>query len=115
MKSKNDSRWWEFYFVRYFVGTALGAIIILFLAASDSPTFSNHGALAEVLKSFKPDKFESGYLWLLAIVGLAYCYLASSPVLVLHATRGSLFHVRTKIKCRLIVSFATLLILVSGS
>jgi len=28
-KKKPDNLWWEFYFVRYFVGTAIGAIIIL--------------------------------------------------------------------------------------
>ena len=38
-KKKSDNRWWEFYFVRYFVGTALGAIVVLFLATSNSPVF----------------------------------------------------------------------------
>ena len=35
-KKNSDNRWWEFYFVRYFVGTAIGAIIVLFLAMSES-------------------------------------------------------------------------------
>lgn len=31
---KPDNRWWEYYFVRYFVGTALGAVVV---PTTDSP------------------------------------------------------------------------------
>lgn len=87
-KKKPDNRWWEFYFVRYFVGTAIGAIVVLFLATSNSPVLANQGEVAAILKSLKPEKFDSGYIAVLATVGLAFCYIASSPVLVFHATRG---------------------------
>lgn len=114
-KKKNDSRWWEFYVIRYFVGTALGAIVILFLATSTSPVTVNQGALAEILKTLKPEKFESGYLWLLLTLGLTYCYLASSPVLVLHATRGSLLSARTTINWKLVSVFGALFLLITGA
>jgi hypothetical protein len=113
-KKQSDNLWWEFYFVRYFVGTALGAIIILLLATSTSPVFTSQGALAEILKTLKPEKFEPSHLWLLATIGLAYCYLASSPVLVLHATRGSLLSVRTAAKQKSTLCFATIFFLIDG-
>lgn len=89
-KKKPDNRWWEFYFVRYFVGTAIGAIVILFLAMSDSPVLNCQSTVATILESLKPDKFESGYIIVISTLGLAFCYIASSPILLLHATRGSL-------------------------
>jgi hypothetical protein len=113
-KKLGDSRWWEFYFVRYFVGTAIGAIVILFLIASDGPGVSNQGALAGVLKTLKPDQFDSGYMWLIVGLGLAYCYVASSPVLVLHATRGSLFSVRRKVNWKSLLGFLSFVFIFSG-
>lgn len=114
-KKKPDNRWWEFYFVRYFVGTALGAIIVLFLATSDSPVFTSQGDVATILKSLKPEKFESGYIAVLATIGLAFCYLASSPILVLHATRGALLKIRETPNWRLISFFVGLVLVASGA
>jgi hypothetical protein len=111
---KPENRWWEFYFVRYFVGTALGAIIVLFLAMSESPAFTSQGEVATILKSLKPDKFESGYIAVLATIGLTFCYLASSPILVLHATRGSLLEIRAHSNWRLISCFVGLILIVAG-
>lgn len=113
--NRPDGRWWEFYFVRYFVGTALGAIVVLFLAASDSPVFVSQGELATVLKTLKPEKFESGYVAVLATVGLAFCYLASAPILVLHAVRGSLIRVRNSKDWKLVAKFLVLVSLVAGA
>lgn len=86
--SASDNRWWEFYFVRYFVGTAIGAIVVLFLATASSPVFIGQGELAGILKTLKTGNFESGYIAVLATLGLAFCYIASAPILVLHAVRG---------------------------
>lgn len=114
-KKKPDSRWWEFYFVRYFVGTALGAIVVLFLASANSPVFTNQGELATILKTLKPEKFESGYIAVLATVGLAFCYIASAPILVLHALRGSLLKVRSSTNRKLIALFLAVVFVVSGA
>jgi len=107
-EKKSDSRWWEFYFVRYFVGTAIGALIVLYLAESKSPVLYHQGEIANILKTLKFVNFEGGYITVLATVGLAFCYLASAPILVLHATRGSLFKDRKKSNWKLISVFITL-------
>lgn len=114
-KKQSDNRWWEFYFVRYFVGTAIGAIVVLFLATSNSPVFVSQGEVATILKSLRPDKFESGYIAVLATVGLAFCYIASSPVLVLHATRGSLLKARNSFNHRLIAIFSIIILALFGA
>lgn len=114
-KKKSDNRWWEFYFVRYFVGTALGAIVVLFLATANSPVFTSQGELATILKTLKPEKFESGYIAVLATVGLAFCYIASAPILVLHAIRGSLLKVRKSTDCKLVLIFSVLVLALSGA
>jgi membrane protein YdbS with pleckstrin-like domain len=85
MNNKKDSHWWEFYGVRYAQGTVVGALIIFFL-------FSQSPALKGIL--FIPSEakdFGTPHLILLAIYGLAYCYIASAPILIMHAARGLLF------------------------
>ena len=113
-KKKPDNRWWEFYFVRYFVGTAIGAIVVLFLATDSSPVFTNQGALATILKLLRPEKFESGYIAVLATVGLAFCFIASAPILVFHSVRGS-FHQSGSWKNRKVMAwFSITLLIVTG-
>lgn len=112
-RKPSDSRWWEFYFVRYFVGTALGAIVVLFLALADSPVADSQGALAEILKTLKPEKFESGYVAVLTTVGLAFCYVASAPILVFHALRGSLLKVRARANWKSLSIFSSVVALLS--
>ena len=82
MSENTNSRWWEFYFVRYFVGTVLGAIIVYVL------TVSSDSALSASLVPGVTKEISYPHLLLLAAYGLAYCYIASGPVLVLHATRS---------------------------
>lgn len=83
-KKSSEGRWWEFYFVRYFVGTVIGGAILLYLNASDTSSLRNLiiPGVTDV------SKLDAQFLSLLAALGLAYCYVASAPVLVLHATRG---------------------------
>lgn len=89
MAENTNSRWWEFYFVRYFVGTVLGAIIVYVL------TVSSDSALSASLVPGVSKEIGYPHLLLLGAYGLAYCYIASGPVLVLHATR-SVFVNRTQ-------------------
>lgn len=74
-----QSRWWEQYYVRYFVGTVYGVLLVSALLL-DSPRASL--PVAEITNSTH---------WLSAGVvlaaGLAFCYLASAPVLLLHSLR----------------------------
>lgn len=80
----DDGRWWEFYSVRYFVGTVVGAAIVLYLNA---PGIT---CLSQLLIPGVTDAsgLEVQQLFLLLAIGLAYCYISSAPILVLHATRG---------------------------
>lgn len=85
MNEKNDSRWWEFYGVRYAQGTVVGAMIVFFL-------FSQNQTLKKILFiPADPKDFGISHLILLAVYGLAYCYIASAPILIMHAGRGLLF------------------------
>lgn len=67
--------WWEYYFLRYFVGTIVGAAAIL---------ASQHCQTAF-------DGLEWKQLAALAALGFAYCYIASAPLLTLHVIRAYLF------------------------
>ncbi|WP_314925491.1 hypothetical protein [Aeromonas piscicola] len=85
MEKQNQEQWWSFYLVRYAQGTVFGAIIVFFL-------FSQNIALKPLL--FIPNygnNFGISHLILLGIYGLAYCYISSAPILVLHAARALLF------------------------
>jgi len=81
--SKEDSagqRWWEFYGIRYGMGTVIGAITLYLL-------FKSNDLLSPLLFLPKDNHFEGFNLILLAVYGLAYCYISSGPILVLHAGR----------------------------
>lgn len=91
MNEQNDSHWWEFYGVRYAQGTVVGAMIVFFL-------FSQNEALKKLLfLPAEPKDFGMPHLILLAVYGLAYCYIASAPILIMHAGRGLLFKSKTNL------------------
>ena len=80
-----DSKWWEFYGVRYAQGTVIGSVILYFL-------FSQNKTLSKLL--FIPvdaKDFGVSHLILLGIYGLAFCYISSAPILIFHAARGLLY------------------------
>ena len=81
-----NGRWWEYYAVRYLVGSIVGAVIIFYLATDSYSPFKIPDEDAfEVLK-------ESKFLGVtvLAALGFAFCYIASSPILIFHACRAHL-------------------------
>lgn len=85
MSNSNDSRWWEFYVVRYAMGTVIGALIMYYI-------FSTNDYLRKLL--FLPEgttNLGAPHLALLSVYGLVYCYIASSPILVLHTGRAFLW------------------------
>ncbi|MCY9547027.1 hypothetical protein [Lysinibacillus xylanilyticus] len=87
MNNKN-LRFWEFYLVRYFVGTVVGTLLILFLIYYPESGIYKLINKQATLPGIKISKFEMSYLWLFGFVGLAYCYLASAPILVFHSVRS---------------------------
>lgn len=121
MSAESSYRWWEFYLVRYFVGTVCGTVIVLFLVLNPESTIhriiieniplQNQAADSNVSKASVTDQktqekssinlkqndekqkqpgipWEPIHLWVYGLVGLAYCYIASGPILFLHAVRG---------------------------
>ena len=86
LAAKGAGRWWEYYGLRYFVGTVAGAIAIVFLGRSpDSPLSRSGFPCFNDLSSLGIKEVTA-----LAALGLAYCYIASAPMLLLHATRAQL-------------------------
>lgn len=86
-ENKTDYRWWEFYLVRYLIGTILGTVIVSYIA------FHNVNVRESLITNTKADTYyellKANY-WIFLIVGFAYCYLSSAPILVFHALRGYL-------------------------
>lgn len=91
-KKPSSDRWWEFYFVRYFVGTVIGGAIVFYLNTKPGSVLT--GAILPNLNDIS--QLDGHLTALLAAMGLAFCYLASAPVLVLHATRGVFLKSNTK-------------------
>lgn len=81
-----DKRWWEFYFVRYFVGSVVGMGVIIFLNTAEGSPLKEK--IFPSLANLKDA--EANHLVLMAALGLAYCYIASAPILVMHMTRANL-------------------------
>lgn len=78
-----NTRWWESYLVRYFIGFIVGAgCVATIVGQFVSAQFL--GSLVSVSNG-KPDW--SVIFWMLALGGLGYCYIASTPITVLHAGR----------------------------
>ena len=86
MSEKNENRWWENYLVRYLVPSIAGMFILMWLNKN-----SGGGGILEkylpMLKLTDGKDFNTASLtgWLL--LGTLYCYIASYPILVLHAVR----------------------------
>ena len=85
-KSESQVRWWEYYFVRYFPGTIVGALLILFLTGWSRSSIYGLGLSAA--GNFVDLKGST--ITALAALGFVYCYIASAPILFWHATRAYL-------------------------
>jgi hypothetical protein len=101
----NSNRWWEFYFVRYLVGTIIGAILLYNL------NIQNNSVLYQKIFPglLTISEIKNELLIILGVLGFAFCYVASAPILVLHATRGVFY--KKENKSKLYVEFVILLIL----
>jgi hypothetical protein len=73
----SNARWWEQYTVRYFVCTVVEAAILFVLR--DKATL--HCEIARIIPSFAA--VDAKQASAVVAMGLAYCYIASAPVLTL--------------------------------
>lgn len=87
-ENKNGSRWWEFNLVRYFLGTLVGSFIVylVFNHFVDNLDQKNYSYIWEKLSVLQTLKEKYNQLFYLG-AGFVFCYVASSPILVFHATR----------------------------
>ena len=79
-------RWWEYYTLRYFVGTVVGVLALIFLAKSENSRVVGLGVLS--INDLNGLGLKEATA--LGAAGFAYCYIASAPMLLLHAVRGQL-------------------------
>ena len=84
---KSESVWWERYAVRYLVGAVVGFIVCVALAYTKMPELNAASVLGELSATL---------LITIAVIGMAagvaYSYVASAPIMVLHAFRGIYKH-----------------------
>jgi hypothetical protein len=82
----SENRWWEYYFLRYFVATVVGTVTIIILSKSLCWLRTDLGL--PLIKDLSSVEIKEMPGW--AALGFAYCYVASAPMLVWHATRAHL-------------------------
>lgn len=88
----NPQRWWEGYLVRYFLGFIVGVICVVTLGIQMTLGHaSSSGSEISILTENQFPKISELSFAPIAIIfaflGFAYCYIASSPITVLHSTR----------------------------
>jgi hypothetical protein len=86
-KQINNERWWDFYLIRYLMGTVLGAIIfylVLFEYRANELILGN--GYEDILNTILSLKSWYSMVFLL-VGGMIFSYFSSSPVLILHTLR----------------------------
>ncbi|MFD1007271.1 hypothetical protein [Oceanisphaera ostreae] len=122
---QQDTRWWEGYIIRYAVGTVVGGMCVYFILntlGADAKSLwlmqpnitqlhldalldicindNSQACLVQAQLAQNLYGFNFPQLALLGIYGLAFNYIASAPILVLHATRKFWIFNRNKlIRC----------------
>lgn len=94
-----NNRYWEYYLVRYLLGTVIGVVCVLYIGNSlemDDKKFNffklvSNEILSQSQRSVAEDKTGNSFLKnnpiVLLLIGLVYTYIASAPILVLHSVR----------------------------
>ena len=84
-----NTRWWESYLVRYFLGFIVGSLCVVILANELGVVDRLAGLLVKTMQekpvAAKPDW--TAVILVVAFLGMGFCYLASTPITVLHAGR----------------------------
>lgn len=89
MSSVNTgARWWEGYLVRYLVGSLVGSGAI-FVLVGEIVWEGDPVKYKQFIVNYLIGKDASAVLvTVFAVFGFVYCYLASTPITVIHATRA---------------------------
>ncbi len=84
-KEQPSTRWWESYLVRYFSGFIVGCIAVVLVSVKSGLAPALFNKVTSTTVQGKPDW--SVLLFLISFLGIGFCYIASSPITVLHAGR----------------------------
>lgn len=89
---ESNTRWWESYLVRYFLGFAVGSMCVFLIGLNYGNNldaiFGLGGGGYKVVDAIKKLKIESSVLLIsISILGVCYCYVASTPITVMHHSR----------------------------
>lgn len=112
---QDNKRWWEFYVIRYFIGSIIGAIIVAYILANSVDLQTQ----LHLNQMFDAKQITGKSYVLFLLIGFAYCYIASAPILVMHATRGiwkkNLDNkTEDKSKCKKIINCVVALIVIAA-
>lgn len=86
---QGNTRWWESYLVRYFLGFIIGAICVSIVAVATNVIPQSSGIFDNAAGAVEHGSKYGITTIIIAVslLGLAYCYLASTPITVMHAGR----------------------------
>jgi hypothetical protein len=82
------NRWWEFYLVRYLLGTMVGAIISYLLCVHFTKQVGIPFEMCSFLEKTTDLEKSANQFFFLGL-GFVYCYVSSAPILIFHASRHS--------------------------
>jgi hypothetical protein len=91
-------RWWEGYLVRYLLGTPIGGVCVLAIANKVLETIPDYLKYRkEIFDAVIRGDFtlNASAAVVLGFLALVYCYVASAPITIIHATRmfrGDWYH-----------------------
>jgi len=81
-RESGRTRWWEYYLPRYLMPSVAGVVIVNWLCS-----YGGDGLRSLLSLPIDGKPLDSASLILLLLYGNLFCYVASYPVLVFHATR----------------------------
>jgi hypothetical protein len=82
MEQQGGGRWWENYLVRYLVPTIVGMGCLQWLSRNSGIDLTLFLTIPRDVQNIRTEQLISWFLF-----GMLFCYIASYPVLVMHATR----------------------------
>jgi hypothetical protein len=82
MEQQGGGRWWENYLVRYLVPTIVGMGCLQWLSKYSGIDLTLFLTIPRDVQNIKTEQLIAWFLF-----GMLFCYIASYPVLVMHATR----------------------------
>jgi hypothetical protein len=108
----SSARWWEYYLVRYFVGSVVGAAVVLVMAIRLSEQSSGmlNDFIVTLLAALKDGSAKSFFV--IGAAGVTYCYIASAPMMILHASRAQLIDNKSQTFNRSFYLLATVTLIV---